>query len=40
MLGVVPVFAHSVKTSVNITNLGKKVGLKRRWSGIRPVIRD
>lgn len=40
MLGVVPVFAHPVKTSVNITNFGRKLGLKRRWSGIRPVIQD
>lgn len=40
MLGVVPIFAHSVKGSVHITNLGKKLGLKHGWSGIRPVIPD
>jgi hypothetical protein len=40
MLGVVPVFAHSVKRSVSITKFGKNLGLKHGWSGIRPVIPD
>ncbi|MEM0328520.1 MAG: hypothetical protein QXN53_08115 [Thermoproteota archaeon] len=40
MLGVVPIFAHSVKQAVSITTLGKKLGLKRSWSGIRPVLPD
>jgi hypothetical protein len=40
MLGIVPIFAHSVKESVVFTDLGKKLGLKHRWSGIRPIIPD
>ncbi len=40
MLGVVPVFANSIKTAVKITREGKKLGLKHKWSGIRPILPD
>jgi len=40
MLGVVPIFANSVKTTVSFTELGSKLGLKYRWSGVRPIILD
>jgi hypothetical protein len=40
MLSVVPLFAHSVKETVTITELGKELGLKYRWSGVRPIIPD
>jgi len=40
MLGVVPIFAPSVKRGVNITYEGKRLGLKHKWSGIRPILPD
>lgn len=38
MLGIVPVFGDSVKRSVDITKEGRKIGLKHKWSGIRPIL--
>lgn len=38
MFGVVPIFADSVKATVTITKFGKKLGLKHKWSGIRPIL--
>lgn len=40
MLGVVPIFAPTVKRGVNITYEGKRLGLKHKWSGIRPILPD
>jgi len=40
MLGVVPVFANAPEQAVTITREGMHLGLKYRWSGIRPILRD
>lgn len=40
MLGVVPIFANAPEQAVTITSEGKNLGLKHRWSGIRPILED
>jgi hypothetical protein len=40
MLGIVPVFANAPEQAVTITREGERMGLKHRWSGVRPVLVD
>lgn len=40
MFGVVPLFAESVKAPVKITKQGRKLGLRHKWSGRRPIFYD
>lgn len=40
MIGIVPVYAWHPKTTVEITPLGKRIGLKHKWSGTRPILKD
>jgi hypothetical protein len=40
IFGVVPIFAHTVKKGVNITYEGQILGLKHKWSGVRPILPD
>lgn len=39
ILGIIPVFGIP-KNSVSMTTLGRKIGLKFKWSGMRPIIQD
>lgn len=39
ILGLAHVYANP-KSAVQITNLGYEIGLWRKWSGIRPIVRD
>ena len=39
MLGVVPIFS-STKRSVDLTNLGKSLGLSNHWTSSRPIVND
>lgn len=39
ILGIIPVFSVP-KTSVSFTHHGRLVGLRTKWSGMRPVIQD
>jgi hypothetical protein len=40
IFGVVPIFAHTVKKGVVITNDGEDLCLKHKWSGVRPILPD
>lgn len=40
MLGIVPVYAYHPKTTVTIKALGRRIGLRSKWSGTRPILRD
>ena len=39
VLGVIPVYG-TAKMSVSITTLGRSMGLRSKWSGMRPIIQD
>jgi hypothetical protein len=39
ILGIIPIYSVP-KTTVSFTFLGRKVGLRTKWSGMRPVIQD
>jgi hypothetical protein len=32
--------AHTPKTTVSINSLGKSIGLKTKWTGTRPILKD
>lgn len=40
MLGVCPIFTESPKQAVTFTIEGRMLGLKERWSGRRPILKD
>jgi len=40
VLGIMPLFAETPKQTVRITKKGKSLGLKHRWSGRRPILKD
>lgn len=39
MLGIIPVFA-TPKTTVRIKAVGRRTGLRSKWSGTRPILKD
>lgn len=39
ILGLTHVYSNP-KSTVHITDLGYEIGLQRKWSGIRPIVRD
>jgi hypothetical protein len=39
ILGIIPVYS-TPKTSVSFTFQGRRIGLRTKWSGMRPVVRD